>query len=206
MRLTLARALLQSEHTRVSEDMEASDGYSDADFEEDDCEIHHPPQVAVLRIQARQRGRIARRELEAQHTAARTVQARQRGRVAQREFEEQRDAATRIQAMQRGKAERHQYQRLTHEESAATRIQARRRGMQGRRAADKMRHVQGLDVPSEVGLQEEHDAARDAVAARIAAAEAGLAVDGSSGGVLDAVKVCLHCSAWLSTKPYFRRL
>ena len=122
-----------------------------------------------MRIQARQRGRVARRELEHQNNAARTVQARQRGRVAQREFAEQRGAATRIQAMQRGKAGRLEYQRVAQEESAATRIQARHRGMQGRRAAHELLHAQGLDVPSEVGSEEEHVAARDVVAARVAA-------------------------------------
>jgi curved DNA-binding protein CbpA len=187
---------MQSEHTRVNEDIEASDAYSDAEFEDEDDEIHHPPQVAVLRIQARQRGRVARRELEQHNNAARTVQARQRGRVAQREFAEQRVAATRIQAMQRGKADRRQHQRLVQEESAATRIQARRRGVQGRRAADEMRHVQGLDVASEVGSEDERDAQSQVVAARVAAAEAGIAVDGTPGGVLDAVKVChRRCSA-----------
>ncbi len=186
---------MQSEHTRVNEDMEASDAYSDAEFEDEDDGIHHPPQVAVLRIQARQRGRVARRELEQQNKAARTVQARQRGRMAQREFAEQRGAATRIQAMQRGKMDRRQHQRLVQEENAAIKIQARRRGVQGRRAADEMRHAQGLDVASEVGSEEEHNAQREVVAARVAAAEAGLAVDGSPGGVLDAVKVChRHCS------------
>lgn len=153
-----------------------------------------------MRIQARQRGRVARRELEHQNNAARTVQARQRGRVAQREFAEQRGAATRIQAMQRGKAGRLEYQRVAQEESAATRIQARHRGMQGRRAAHELLHAQGLDVPSEVGSEEEHVAARDVVAARVAAVEAGIAVDGSPNGVLDAVKVRLRCPAWSSAR------
>lgn len=151
-----------------------------------------------MRIQARQRGRVARRELEHQNNAARTVQARQRGRVAQREFAEQRGAALRIQAMQRGKAGRREYQRVAQEESAATRIQAHHRGMQARRAAHEIRHAQGLDVPSEVGSEEEHDAACDVVAARIAATEAGIAVDGTPNGVLDAVKVYLLCSVWSS--------
>ena len=102
--------------------------------------------------------------------------------------------------MQRGKAGRLEYQRVAQEESAATRIQARHRGMQGRRAAHELLRAQGLDAPSEVGSEEEHVAARDVVAARVAAVEAGIAVDGSPNGVLDGVKVRLRCPAWSSAR------
>jgi hypothetical protein len=207
--LTCLCLLLQSEHTRVNEDMRASaleDVYSDGGFEEEDEadeDIHRPPQVAALRIQARQRGRQARRELEHQNTAARTVQARQRGRQARREVAEQRDAATQIQAMHRGKASRRQYEQKVREETAATRIQAQRRGTEGRRAAEAARQAQGLDVPSDVSSEEEDAAAQEVLAARVAAAEAGIAVAGTPDGVLGAVKVRsqrLDCSLVRGTR------
>jgi hypothetical protein len=94
--------------------------------------------TAVVRIQAAQRGQLARRELEQQRSAALHIQARQRGKTSRTDMQQQRSRAIKMQAMQRGRLARRE---LEQQRSAALHIQARQRGktsrtdMQQQRAA-----------------------------------------------------------------------
>eukprot|EP01051_Picozoa_sp_SAG22_P013427 SAG22_NODE_1502_length_4279_cov_3.118900_1_plen_788_part_10 len=110
---------------------------------------------AAARLQARQRGKLARQRLPArreerdQIVAATRMQSIQRGRAARLDFRSQREqhrAATKMQARQRGRTARLDVHRQR-EDRAATKMQARQRGraarldVQGRReerAATKM--------------------------------------------------------------------
>ena len=61
---------------------------------------------AAVKIQAMQRGKQERRELQEQKEAAVKIQALQRGKQERRELQEQTEAAVKIQAVQRGKQAR----------------------------------------------------------------------------------------------------
>ncbi len=112
---------------------------------------------AATKMQAVQRGRVARRhtqqlrtERHMQTDAARKMQAIQRGRqgrkYAQKIYNQQRDrqssAAAKIRAQQRARQARRQVQEIREARgkyAAAQRLQARRRGQQGRRRAQEIR-------------------------------------------------------------------
>ncbi len=97
---------------------------------------------AASKLQARQRGRIARKHVAVQknemHGAARMLQARQRGRIARKHVARQRTemdgAASMLQARQRGRvARRHVAQQRTEMNGAASKLQARARGRLARK-------------------------------------------------------------------------
>jgi hypothetical protein len=92
---------------------------------------------AASKLQARQRGRVARRRVAVQknemHGAASMLQARQRGRIARKNVAQQRTeingAASMLQARQRGHvARKHVAQQRTEMNGAASKLQARARG------------------------------------------------------------------------------
>ena len=94
---------------------------------------------AAVRIQARHRGRQGREaashrrtERRREDSAATRVQALQRGKMARQQAAAEQTAATRVQALQRGKMAR---QQAAAEQAAATRVQAQQRGRMARRLA-----------------------------------------------------------------------
>ena len=94
---------------------------------------------AAVRIQARHRGRQGREaashrrtERRREDSAATRVQALQRGKMARQQAAVEQTAATRVQALQRGKMAR---QQAAAEQAAATRVQAQQRGRMARRLA-----------------------------------------------------------------------
>lgn len=62
--------------------------------------------VTASKLQALQRGKMARKKVEEQQKTASRIQALQRGRQARKEAKQQQNSAQRIQAIQRGKAKR----------------------------------------------------------------------------------------------------
>lgn len=99
--------------------------------------------AAARRLQARQRGRVARRQVAGQkremHGAASMLQARQRGRVARRGVAQQRremnDAASALQARQRGRLARRQAAQERARREAAAAVEAAREAAQEAAAA-----------------------------------------------------------------------
>ena len=103
-------------------------------------------------VQAAQRGKAARVELQEQHQeaeeaqlswhrlqAATTMQAAVRGRAARRGVEQQQQAATRVQAAGRGRAAR---KGVAQRRAAATRVQAAHRGRVRRKELQEHREAE----------------------------------------------------------------
>uniref|UniRef100_A0A7S1ULI9 UspA domain-containing protein n=1 Tax=Phaeomonas parva TaxID=124430 RepID=A0A7S1ULI9_9STRA len=91
---------------------EQSSGAGDAvadpvpDNEAVDIENTEETNLAAGKLQAIQRGKAARKEIEAKNAAAAKLQALQRGKTSRKNMEEQHSAAAKLQAVQRGKKTR----------------------------------------------------------------------------------------------------
>ena len=75
--------------------------------------------AAAAKLQAMQRGKLARKDLRDQQDAAKKLQAMQRGRQGRgvaKQYRQEGEAATRVQAIQRGRQQRRQ---LSKERAAA---------------------------------------------------------------------------------------
>eukprot|EP01043_Picozoa_sp_COSAG02_P038580 COSAG02_NODE_2985_length_7617_cov_28.128226_3_plen_1254_part_00 len=115
---------------------ESVSGSSDEDRAEEGDDLADT-EAAAQKIQAMQRGKAARKELNEQKEAATKMQAVQRGRQGRVEAQtrkEEGDAATRVQAMQRGRQSRRE---LEEQKGAATKIAAIQRGKMSRQELEE---------------------------------------------------------------------
>ena len=109
----------------------------------------------VIKMQARQRGVAARKDIAQKHQAATKISAVGRGNAARKGMKKKQQAATKIGAVSRGRAAR---QSVKRQQTAATKINAASRGRVARRelkrkqtASSKIGSLRGRSIRSKTG-------------------------------------------------------